>query len=201
MVADNFGAYIVNETAAKDFGWKDPIGKKIWGPMGTDRDEGEVIGVIRDFNFASLHNKIEPLIIFPIAEGWGIEYVYVKVNPIRPSNLISQIEAEYKKAYSHFPMEWEYLDSKYQSLYKEDYEIRDIFQVGLGDFHFCFVPWHIQHIGVPGDRTGQGNGYQKSYWRSSASFICTSYEAFHKIHFHFFPDCLACYLLFIAALA
>ena len=128
---DNFGAYIVNETAAKNFGWKDPIGKKIWGPLGTDRDEGEVIGVIRDFNFASLHNKIEPLIIFPVGEGWGIEYIYVKVNPIRPSNLISQIEAEYKKAYSYFPMEWEYLDSKYQSLYKEDYEIRDIFQVGL----------------------------------------------------------------------
>ena len=128
---DNFGAYIVNETAVKDFGWKDPIGKKISGPMGTDRDEGEVIGVIRDFNFASLHSKVEPLIIFPIAEGWGIEYVYVKVDPIRPSNLISQIQAEYKKAYSEFPMEWEYLDSKYQSLYKEDYEIRNIFQVGL----------------------------------------------------------------------
>ena len=58
MAADNFGAYIVNETAAKDFGWKDPIGKKIWGPLGTDRDDGEVIGVIRDFNFASLHNKL-----------------------------------------------------------------------------------------------------------------------------------------------
>ena len=129
--SDNFGAYIVNETAAKHFGWKDPIGKKIWGPMGTDRDAGEVVGVIRDFNFASLHNKVEPLIIFPIAEGWGIEYVYIKTDPIRPSNLISQIEAEYKKAYSNFPMEWEYLDSKYQSLYKEDYEIKDIFQVGL----------------------------------------------------------------------
>ena len=35
MAADNFGAYIVNETAAKHFGWKDPIGKKIWGPVGN----------------------------------------------------------------------------------------------------------------------------------------------------------------------
>ena len=63
----------------------------------TDRDAGEVIGVIRDFNFASPHNKIEPLIIFPVGEGWGIEYIYVKVNPIRPSNLISQIEGSIKK--------------------------------------------------------------------------------------------------------
>ncbi|HEX6225670.1 MAG TPA: ABC transporter permease [Chryseolinea sp.] len=129
--ADKFGAYIVNETAAKAFGWEKPLGQRIWGPMGTDRDEGEVIGVIRDFNFASLHNKIEPLIIFPIAEGWGVEYVYVKADMLRPSSLISQIEAEYKKVYPEFPFEWEYLDSKYQSLYQDDYEIKRIFHVGL----------------------------------------------------------------------
>lgn len=130
-ITDGKGAYIVNETAAKDFGWKDPVGKVIWGPLGTDRNEGQVIGVVRDFHFASLHTKIEPLIIFPVAEGWGIEYVYVKVNPIRPLNLISQIEKEYKKSYADLPFEWEYLDSKYKSLYQEDYEIRDVFQVGL----------------------------------------------------------------------
>ena len=128
---DNLGAFVINETAAKEFGWKDPIGKRIWGPVGTDRNEGQIIGIVKDFNFASLHSKIEPLIIFPVAEGWGIEYVYVKVNPIRPVNLISEIEKEYKKSYTDLPLEWEYLDSKFQSLYKDDYEIRNIFQVGL----------------------------------------------------------------------
>jgi putative ABC transport system permease protein len=128
---DNFGAYIVNETAAKAFGWKDPVGKRIWGPVGSDRTEGEVIGVVRDFNFASLHSEIEPLIIFPVAEGWGIDYVYAKLDPIRPPDLISTIAGRYKKIYHDLPFEWEYLDSKYQSLYREDLEIRNIFQVGL----------------------------------------------------------------------
>lgn len=128
---DNRGAYIINETAAKEFNWKDPIGKQIRGPLGTDRDEGEVIGVIKDFHFASLHSKIEPLIIFLVNEDWGIAYVYVKVNPMRPADLVSTIENEYKKSYSDLPFEWEYLDSKYVSLYKEDYEIRNVFQVGL----------------------------------------------------------------------
>jgi putative ABC transport system permease protein len=128
---DNLGAYIINETAAKEFGWKDPIGKRIWGPIESDRNEGQIIGVVKDFNFASLHTKIKPLIIFPVAEGWGIEYVYVKVNPIPPTNLISEIEKEYKKTYTDLPLEWEYLDSKFESLYKDDYEIRNIFQVGL----------------------------------------------------------------------
>lgn len=129
--SDSHGAFIVNETAAKEFGWKDPIGKRIWGPTGTDRNEGQIVGIVKDFNFASLHTKIEPLIIFPVAEGWGVEYVYVKVNPIRSPHLISQIEKEYKKSYADFPLEWEYLDSKFQSLYKEDNEIRNVFQVGL----------------------------------------------------------------------
>lgn len=128
---DNKAAYLINETAAKEFGWENAIGKRIWGPLWTDRSEGEVIGVVKDFNFASLHNKIEPLIIFSVTEGWGIEHVYIKADPVRPANLIAQIENEYKKSYSDLPFEWEYLDAKYSSLYKKDYEIKNIFQIGL----------------------------------------------------------------------
>src|SRR5690606_5785948 len=40
---DNFGSYLINEAAAKEFQWKDPVGKRIWGPLDTDRSEGEVI--------------------------------------------------------------------------------------------------------------------------------------------------------------
>ena len=129
--SDNFGAYVINETAAKAFGWKDPIGKRIWGPVDSDRTEGEVVGVVRDFNFASLHNEIEPLIIFPVAEGWGVEFVYVKLDPVRPPDVVSKIEEQYNEIYPDLPFEWEYLDSKYQSLYREDMEIKNIFQVGL----------------------------------------------------------------------
>jgi putative ABC transport system permease protein len=129
--SDSFGSYIVNEAAAKTFGWTDPIGKQISGPLGTDREEGQIVGVIKDFNFASLHNKIEPLIIFPVSEGWGIGFLYVKVNPIRPQNIVSQIERAYKKIYPDLPCEWEYLDSKYASLYTKDYEVKNVFQVGL----------------------------------------------------------------------
>ncbi len=128
---DKLGAYIINETAARELGWKDPVGKSIWGPLGTDRDEGKIIGVVKDFNFASLHSKIAPLIIFPASEGWGIRYVYVKTDPIRPPNLMAQIEQEYKKLYDDLPLEWEYLDSKYASLYQADYEVKNVFQVGL----------------------------------------------------------------------
>jgi putative ABC transport system permease protein len=123
------GSFIINETAAKEFGWKDAIGKKISGP--EDYADGEVIGVVRDFNFASLHNKIEPMIIFATDENWGNHFVYIKVNPLRPTDLISTIEKEFKAQWPELPFEWEYLDTKYLSLYKNDYEVKNIFEVGL----------------------------------------------------------------------
>ena len=50
--------YIINETLAKTLGWQNPLGKTI-----SRNGDHKVVGVIKDFHFASLHDKIEPLII------------------------------------------------------------------------------------------------------------------------------------------
>jgi putative ABC transport system permease protein len=132
---ESTGSFIVNETAAKEFGWKDAIGKKINGPItgqGEANSRGEVIGLTKDFNFASLHSAIEPMIIIPASQGWtSYHFIYVKVNPLRPSNLVNAIEKEYKTQWPEYPFEWEYLESKYLSLYNKDYEVKSIFQIGL----------------------------------------------------------------------
>ena len=54
--ADLTGSMIINESLAKEYGWNDPIGKKLPG-----RFNQTVIGIVKDFNFESLHNKIQPL--------------------------------------------------------------------------------------------------------------------------------------------
>ncbi|HUM48413.1 MAG TPA: ABC transporter permease, partial [Chitinophagales bacterium] len=56
--ADHTGGAIVNEAFVKEFGLTDPIGKKLPG-----RFKEQVIGVVKDFNFESLHTKIEPLVL------------------------------------------------------------------------------------------------------------------------------------------
>jgi putative ABC transport system permease protein len=127
---DAMGAYLVNETAARQFGWTNPIGKRINGPLDSDGREGKVIGVLKDFHYASLHNTIEPLIIF-INKNWGTEFVYVKFNPLRSTNILSQIEDQYRKVFPGAPMNLDYLDSRYMDLYKDDNKIRNVFEVGL----------------------------------------------------------------------
>lgn len=68
MGTDDSAAVIINQTAAEQFGWgKDALGKKIHYGMEMDRSGGrmmKVIGVVEDYHFKSLHNKIEPIIMF-----------------------------------------------------------------------------------------------------------------------------------------
>lgn len=127
---DRSEAYLINEAAARKFGWKNPIGMKINGPLESDGREGEVIGVLKDFHYASLHNKIEPLIIF-LNKNWGANFIYIKLNPIHPENMISQIQEEYDKIYPDMPMNLNHLDARYMALYEEDAKLRNVFEVGL----------------------------------------------------------------------
>lgn len=134
---DNYSqgaGYIINKAAAREFGWDEPLGKVIRGPVGANDEtgrSGKVIGLVKDFNFTTLHSKIDPLIIFVTNENWSSQFVYLKVSTIRPSGLISKIETEFRSIWPELPLEWEHLDSKYASLYKKDYEIKSVFEIGL----------------------------------------------------------------------
>jgi putative ABC transport system permease protein len=65
MVTDVLEAIIVNETLVEKMGWDEPLGKRIQiGPAGF----AHVVGVTKDFHYASLHNELGPLLIHAIAD-------------------------------------------------------------------------------------------------------------------------------------
>ncbi len=117
MGTDDSLALIINETAAEQFGWRDnPIGKKIHYNLSMDGTVGrvlKVIGVVEDYHFNSLHNKVEPIIMFiserpryyltaRVKEGKfpeaiaHIEKVWIENNADRPFNytMISEMQEE-----------------------------------------------------------------------------------------------------------
>jgi putative ABC transport system permease protein len=115
----------------KEFGWQEPLGKRIVGPVGSnDRGDraGQVVGVVKDFNFASLYCPIDPLII--ILEG-GNRYLYVKIQGDKIRDTIIGAESIYRKIFPEYPFEFEWLNSKYKSLYQRDYDAQVIFRFGL----------------------------------------------------------------------
>ena len=81
-------AYIINQALAKQLGWENPIGKKI----SRDGDH-TIIGVVNDFNFSTLHDNIEPLII--TSKPWrGFSYLTLRISG-KNDDLMASLEKEW----------------------------------------------------------------------------------------------------------
>ncbi len=116
--ATDRSSYIINETAAKAFNWENPLNKKIAIPA-VNRDWGEIVGVIKDFHFHSLHEKISPLMLFIPPENW-FSKVSVKVKSANISNTMSFIEEKWKKFEQEHPFKFTFMDEYFSSLYDAD---------------------------------------------------------------------------------
>ena len=87
---------LINEEAARIMGYTDPIGKKLsfWN---NQQQDVEIVGVVKDFQSASLRKPILPVIIILHPAPWSSYCYYVKVNPGDEKNAIKAIRSAYKK--------------------------------------------------------------------------------------------------------
>ena len=114
--------YIVNETAAKLMGLKDPVGKRFY----LFGNEGKIIGVVKDFNFKSLHNKIEPLIL-RITTNDDMLYTLIKISPQNVEETLNSVEKTFRQTNSHLPFEYKFLDENIEQLYRSEKNLSKIF--------------------------------------------------------------------------
>lgn len=126
-------AYLLNQTAAKRLGWDDPIGRKITSWSGT----GEVIGVVEDFNFQSLHEEIQPILLK--MAPWKLPNIVVRLQPGNLESQLSNIESLWKKLAPQAPLEYSFLDHEIQALYEKEQRMSSIFLLfaGLAIFIAC----------------------------------------------------------------
>ncbi len=117
----NFGSnkseVILNEAAVKVLGLKDAVGTVIKG-QGNDV---EIIGVVKDFHFQSLHEKIEP-VSFRLDDN-GASTIVVKIQPGREKEALGNLETVYKKFHPGLPFEYKFLDRDYQALYASERQV------------------------------------------------------------------------------
>lgn len=102
---------IFNEAAVKFMGMTNPIGQKvtIWGK------DLEIVGVMKDFNFQSLHEKIKPL--FARLNPNDAYRFMLKIKPGNETAVIDQLQQLYKQYNPGFPLSASFLDESYQRLY------------------------------------------------------------------------------------
>lgn len=146
--------YIINETLAKQIGWlpQQAINKTIEKSV-----TGPVVGVVKDFNFSSLHNAIGPLVIF-LGRDFSRDFI-LRLNGNNMQQTLSNIETVWKERIAGRPFNYHFLDDDYNKLYLAEQRTSLLFSVaaalaiilaGLGLFGLAaFTTWQrTKEIGI-----------------------------------------------------
>jgi len=117
--------FILNESAARELGWtpEQAIGKRMF--VGDER-EGFVKGVVRDFNFESLHNPIKPLVLFP--ESYQRTFL-LKIQGKDLKQTIAFLEGKWKELAPYRPFEYRFLDEDFNRLYSSEMRLGTVLTV------------------------------------------------------------------------
>lgn len=126
-------AFIVNETAVKEFRWKTPkeaIGKKVDWAFGKS---GKIIGVVKDFNFSSLKEPVKPMLIHIYPPWHGLLTLRLKTTDL-PSTM-KNIEATWKSVVGDAPFKAAFIEDDFNALYQSEQNMRSV----LSAFTFLSV--------------------------------------------------------------
>ncbi len=105
--SDSGAAFIINETAVKALGWKEPLGKRIYThPEEKGKWDGTVVGIAPDINISPLYDKVKPLVMrLPWTNQYPDGFIYVRHTGDAQS-IIKSIEGKYKVIMPGYPLNW-----------------------------------------------------------------------------------------------
>jgi putative ABC transport system permease protein len=129
-------AILLNEAAAKEFGFENPIGEELlYNDNGPTFKKYKIIGVIKDFNFESFKDKVRPLSIL-LSENSNNLLVRYEGNP---TTIIQQVEKLWKQQAANEPFEYTFLDEDFDRLFRAEQRMGKLFSVfsGLAIFIAC----------------------------------------------------------------
>ena len=130
---DNGKGYIINESMAKELLKDDPkapisslIGKQY--AMGWEDSLGTIIGIAKDFNFNSLHHKIETLTM-EVKREWGYSELSVKIDASHPKEALNYIQSVWTKMIPDLYFDYTFLDDHFAKMYQSDRQMSVVMSV------------------------------------------------------------------------
>ncbi len=106
--------FILNETAIREMGIKDPIGKR----FGWSDTRGTIIGVVKDFHYTSMKEKIAPSIFW--FKPQYLNKIYIRTTANDASKVIVAAEKQFKQYNGQYPFGYAFLDDMFDSLYQSE---------------------------------------------------------------------------------
>ena len=129
---------LINEAALREFGVKDPFQLSIRVPGG----KAKVVGIVKDFNYKSLHNKIEPLVIIYLPRQG--QFINLKLSGNDVSSTLKKVSSVWNELAPGFPFSYHFLDQDFDQLYKKDE------QMAKANTLFSFIAIAIAALGILG---------------------------------------------------
>jgi putative ABC transport system permease protein len=173
-------ACIINESAAKNFGITVITKTRFMLPQDSGRFRYlQVIGIVKNFNFESLRNPIQPYVFLLKGNDnlWG--YITIRLSGQNYQQTISQLESRWKEFTSNDPMQYYFIDEDFEQMYKQEkqnaqlaviFSILAIFIAALGLFGLTSftVEQRTKEIGV---RKAMGSSVAGIYYVISREII------------------------------
>ncbi len=134
---DTITEVVLNEAAVEQFHLSSPIGQLVTGQV-----KGKVVGIIENFNYASLHSSIEPMILYSYPANF--RFVSIKLNQGSFQNVISSLDKKWQELYPGYPLEYNFLNEAIQNLYGAEFQLSKAYTV------FSFIAVIIAGVGLIG---------------------------------------------------
>jgi putative ABC transport system permease protein len=163
---DRGKTYILNETAARQFGWDSPVGKQI---ARGGQNPGQVIGVVEDFHYSSMRTKIRPMALN--IRLTQFRYLAARVRPQDASQALNFLENTWNKFAPEYPFEHFFADEKFDRYYRYEQKVGELF--GL----FSILAIVISCLGIFGmisftaEQSTKEIGVRKVLGASAASIV------------------------------
>ncbi len=123
MTTDS-SACLINETAAKRLGWDNPVGRQL---TFGGRSPYTVVGVVKDFNFRSLHQEIEPIVL--MMTPWKLQNIAIRLQAGEMAENVAAIQSVWKEMAPGAAFEYNFLDQHYDEQYKAEQRMGQVFTV------------------------------------------------------------------------
>jgi ABC-type antimicrobial peptide transport system permease subunit len=139
IATDSTGVFLINEEVAKIMGVENPVGMR-FDFLGL---KGHIIGVMKNFHYQSIRDKIEPLALVVSGVDW-LNNMFIKVGSGDITQTMKETEDTWNKILPQYPLEYHFLDEDYDYMYRTETRLSKIVK------YFTFLALIIAGLGLFG---------------------------------------------------